>query len=128
MNWRIRKLAALLIVAISVHRLAGAVEPIDIGSRLELMVDTYLIESRVDAEFLLHQPTPREVALVHDAPWEGNACGYHTVFQDGDVYRMYYRGHRYRVEPDTFEQAQREVVCYAQSPDGVTWTKPERCV
>ena len=30
--------------------------------------------------------------IEHDAPWEGNASGCHTVLQDGDSYRMYYRG------------------------------------
>ena len=125
MKLRIRGLAALATVVILTAPLTGAAEPIDIGSRLELMVDSYLIDGQSGTELRLHQPTPREVAIVHDAPWEGNASGYHTVFQDGDVYRMYYRGHRYRVEPGKFEQAQHEVVCYAESRDGITWTKPE---
>jgi hypothetical protein len=45
-----------------------------------------------DVEPRLHEPAPQEVVMVHDKPWEGNSCGYHTIFQDGPIYRMYYRG------------------------------------
>ena len=72
--------------------IAAAAEPIPIGSRLELMVDDYLIE-RTDglAALQLNMPTPREIVLVFDKPWEGDSCGvYSTVFVDGDCYRMYY--------------------------------------
>ena len=48
-----------------------AEEPIDIGSRLELMVDDHLIESMDGVRLELHHPVPREVVLIHDAPWEG---------------------------------------------------------
>ena len=63
----------------------SAAEPIQIGSRLELMVDDYLIDKMTGASLVLHQPLKREVAINHDAPWEGNNCGYHTVFRDGDL-------------------------------------------
>jgi len=104
---------------------AAAADPIDIGSRRELFVDQALIE-RLDgrAELRLHHPTPREVAITFEKPWEGNASGYPTVFQDGDVYRMYYRGHRYIIDPPPLRQAQSEVVCYAESRDGIHWVKP----
>ena len=102
-----------------------AAEPIDIGSRRELFVDESLTE-RIEgqAKLKLHHPTPREIALTFDKPWEGNASGYPTVFQDGDLYRMYYRGHRYIVDDPPLRQAQSEVVCYAESKDGITWVKP----
>ena len=99
-----------------------AAEPIDIGSRLELFVDDYLIGGLEGAEQVLHHPTARDLALVHDAPWEGNVCFYHTVFQDGDVYRMYYRGAHSDQEKG---ENSTQVVCYAESSDGVNWTKPE---
>jgi len=49
----------------------GADEPVDVGSRRELFVDDYLIERLDHARRVLHHPTPREVVLKHDAPWEG---------------------------------------------------------
>ena len=70
-----------------------AEESIDIGSRLELFVDDFLIgELKGDAQQFVHQPQPREVVLVTGEPWEGNTCAYYSIFRDGDVYRMYYRG------------------------------------
>ena len=47
-------------------------EVIDIFSRRELFVDQYLIDRMEGTELKLHHPMPREVAIVHDAPWEGN--------------------------------------------------------
>ena len=104
-----------------------AAEPINIGSRRELFVDQALIE-RLDgrAELKLHHPTPREIAITFEKPWEGNASGYPTVFQDGDIYRMYYRGHRYIIDNPPLRQAQSEVVCYAESRHGIHWVKPNR--
>ncbi len=99
--------------------------PIDIGSRLELMVDDHLIaELGGNAELRLHRPTPREVAIVHDAPWEGNNCAYHTVIQDDNVYRMYYRGTNFDMTNDKIRETHEAVVCYAESKDGIHWTKP----
>lgn len=99
-----------------------AAKPLDIGSRLELFVDEYLIDGLDGAEQVLNRPTARELAIVHDAPWEGNVCFYHTVFRDGDVYRMYYRG-AHSDQKKGKDSAQ--VVCYAESTDGMNWTKPE---
>jgi len=76
------------------------------------------------AQLKLHHPTPREIAFTFDQPWEGNASGYPTVFKDGDLYRMYYRGHRYRIDKRPLRQAQSEAVCYAESNDGIHWTRP----
>jgi hypothetical protein len=103
-----------------------AVELIDIGSRRELFVDRVLVE-RVEgqATFRLHAPTPREIAIQYDRTWEGNASGYATVFQDSEIFRMVYRGHRYLVDHKPLRQAQSEVVCYAESRDGIHWVKPK---
>jgi hypothetical protein len=103
-----------------------AAEPVDIGSRRELFVDDYLIERLTGhAQLRLHRPTPREVVLVCDRPWEGNGCNYMTVFQDGERYRMYYRGSHGVYMPDGYRQAHRQVYCYAESKDGIHWTKPD---
>lgn len=101
---------------------AGA-EPINVGTHLELFVDDSLIDSFKGAAALrLHEPIPREIALVHDAPWEGNSCGYYTVFQDGDVFRMYYRGSAQTLKDEP--PAPPFCTAYAESSDGIHWTKP----
>ena len=67
----------------------------ELGDRRELFVDDYLIDRMHGIELRLQKPVPRNEAIVHDAPWEGNTSGYHTVFQDGSLFRMYYRGSMY---------------------------------
>lgn len=94
---------------------------IDIGSRRELFLDDHLIENTDGVELRLHRPTPRDVAIVHDRPWEGNTCFYHTVFRDGDRVRMYHRGSH----SSDNEKLRHQVVCYAESGDGKTFSKPE---
>lgn len=115
---------ALLIV---VSGLALAEDPIDVASRRELFVDDHLIEKLSGkASLHLHHPTPREVSLVFDAPWEGSASGYHTIFQDGDLYRMYYRGLHLDVSEGKLASNRHEpFYCYAESADGVHWKKLE---
>jgi len=105
--------------------LIQAAEPLDIGSRRELFVDDYLVEKLDGARRVLHHPTPQEVSLARDKPWEGNISGYTTVFQDGELYRMYYRGSDTIYEPGKVRQPHRQVVCYAESPDGIHWKRPE---
>jgi len=104
----------------------AAAQPLDLGTRRELFVDGALIERLTGGAALrLHHPTPREIALVADAPWEGNGSLYATVFQDGDRYRMYYRGGHYRLTPQEYTGTHPLVICYAESADGIRWTKPE---
>ena len=102
-----------------------AESPIAIDARRELLVDDYLID-RFDgrAELRLHQPTPREIVLLFNEPWEGNSCGaYHTVLRDGDRYRMYYIACQQTLKG---EMASHPIfTCYAESNDGVHWVKPE---
>ena len=104
---------------------ARAGEPIEIGSRLELLVDGYWIESLSGgAEQRLHHPVAREVALVVNEPWEGNRPGYVTVFQDGDRYRMYYRASNFILRDGRWT-SEWQRTCYAESQDGIHWTKPK---
>ena len=103
---------------------AGLENIVDIGSRLELMLDEHLIDRMSGAaELRLHKPTAREISIVHDEPWEGNSCSYHTVFQDGELYRMYYKTASQELvgEPPSH----KPLVGYAESRDGIHWTKPK---
>lgn len=117
-------LATLLLTPLAALHGAEPPAPIDIGSRRELFVDDHLIEMLRDARRELHHPTPREIAIVHDAPWEGAGSGYHSVLRDGDVYRMYYRGSALGVEDGRLKLGD-EVYCYAESRDGIKFTKPQ---
>jgi hypothetical protein len=103
-------------------------EVIDIGSRRELFVDDFLIDKMTGkAEQRLHQPQIREIAIKHDAPWEGSGSGYHSVFKDGDKYRMYYKSWQLTVTaPGKVNTGEHPLfTCYAESDDGIYWRKPE---
>jgi hypothetical protein len=113
----------LLVVGAGGLVTAATPEPVRIADRWELLFDHYLIEQIQGAvEMRLHEPVPQEVVIVHDKPWEGNSCGYHTIFQDGPIYRMYYRGWNHNMSNE--KQTHPAVVCYAESRDGIRWERP----
>lgn len=107
---------------------AGSAGPLALGSRRELFIDDALI-ARLEggAARRLHHPVPRDVVLRHDEPWEGTGSGYHSVFRDGDRYRMYYKAFNIQVVPGQIvsEKTPHRFTCYAESRDGIHWTKPE---
>jgi hypothetical protein len=105
---------------------SSAETAIEIGSRLELFVDDFLIEETTGIDFVLGKPTPQEIAIVHDEPWEGSGSGYHSVFQDGDLYRMYYKAWDLDVSEDGLKTDHHPLFCcYAESDDGIRWRKPD---
>ena len=101
----------------------AADDPIEIGGRRELFVDHHLIDKLDKVSLQLQRPQPAGVAFRFDKPWEGQVSGYVTVLRDEDRYRMYYRGRPLTGYGDNDPRA-KEVTCYAESTDGVTWTRP----
>ena len=96
----------------------------NIGSRLELFVDRFLIDKMDGAELRLHHPQSAGAVFHLDKPWEGIVSGYFTVIKDGDLFRMYYRGRPTTNRADASAEA-HEVACYAESKDGINWTRPD---
>lgn len=95
--------------------------PLTIGSDRELFVDQYLIDQMDNLSLRIGNPVHKDISIHFDAPWEGRYCGYITVFQDGDLFRMYYRG----LPEAGKDGSSTEVTCYAESKDGINWVKPE---
>ena len=95
--------------------------PVNIGSRRELFIDHYLADTFENVRQVLNAPEHESTVLTFDKPWEGRYCGYVTVFRDGDLYRMYYRG----LPESGKDGSNNEVTCCAESRDGIQWTKPE---
>lgn len=95
-------------------------ETLNIGNRRELFVDSYLIASKTNVQFTLHEPRDEGSVFQFDAPWEGPFCAYVTVIRDGDHLKAYYRG-KSASSRDGFS----EVTCVAESTDGRKWTKPK---
>ena len=87
----------------------------DIGSRLELFVDDWLIERMDGVSLELHHPVPREVVLQLDRPWEGPGSYDPVIAKEGDLYRLWYRAGMPRPPQRT---------AYAESSDGVHFDRP----
>jgi hypothetical protein len=130
----VRRLSAMIvwILACASQAIAAGptTAPIDLGSRRELMADGFVIDTLSSgARLALHEATPREIAMVTDAPWEGNACHYRTIIKDGDLLRMYYLAAHYKMIGDEnkakLEHPHPPFFCYAESRDGIRWTRPE---
>jgi hypothetical protein len=111
---------------------ATSTTPLRIGNQLQLFVDDYLIEASDGVELKLQTPQPAGKAIAFDKPWEGNVSAYVSVFHDGDKYRMYYRGasapsyaRKSALKPgETLFPEHPNFTCYAESRDGIVWTKP----
>ncbi len=94
-------------------------DAIDIGSRLELFVDDFLIDDASDASLRLHHPRRAEVAMVYDQPWEGDGSFQSSVIHEGDVYRAWHRAGGQGGGPGNMP------TMYTESDDGIHWRRPE---
>ena len=97
-------------------------EPVSLGTRVEMFVDAWLIDANRSpgtVSLQLQSPVKREIVLVTDKPWEGPDSAYFTVFQDGPLVRLYYRG----IVP-AGDASAGQVTCYAESTDGIHFTRP----
>jgi hypothetical protein len=110
----------LSVATLSLQGQLASADPVALGTRRELFVDTLLVDRLEGTSLQLHTPTPAGVALRFDETWEGAFSGYVTVLQDGDRYRRYYRG----LAVAGRDGSTNEVTCYAESADGITWRKP----
>ncbi len=68
-------------------------------------------------ELRVEQATRSNPIITADRPWEDRLC-WAQVMDDVGRYRMWYAVMRKSASP-------REMFCYAESEDGLTWTKPE---
>ncbi|NUQ64871.1 MAG: hypothetical protein HUU20_20600, partial [Pirellulales bacterium] len=91
-------------------------------------MDDFLIDSLKNVRLELQHPQPQEIALVCDQPWEGNTCIYFRIIPDGGRFRMWYMGSRWNLEPEDPKHptpSHPYFICYAESEDGIHWTKPD---
>ena len=115
--WTVALLASIVPHFAAAEAPAGK-SAIAIGSRVEMFVDDWLIDRMSHLTLELQEPVRREIVLTTDQPWEGRASAYFTAFQDKDRIRLYYRG----AIPD--DSSDQQITCYAESADGVHFTRP----
>ena len=112
---RLKSLVAGVAVLVLVLPVAGISQALPLGSQRQLFVDRVLVDRLEGMELRLQQPRPENIAIEYDRPWEDSLAFYTTVLKDGDIYRMYYR----------CRLARPRLTCYAESRDGIHWTKPD---
>lgn len=101
-------------------RAVGAAStPVNIGTRRELFVDREMIEEAQGVDLRLATPVDAGPVLQLDRPWERMFSTYTTILHDDGKYRLYYRG-----TPVSKDGGGNEVTCYAESTDGMQWTRP----
>lgn len=115
------KLILVFLLVALLSPIAHAQNPIELGDRREIFVDHFLIDQLDGLEIVKHAPRDEGAVFPFDKPWEGHFSAYVTILKDGDLYRAYYRGLR-EAGKDGNED---EVTCYAESRDGIHWTKPD---
>lgn len=98
---------------------------INIGSRREVFWDDFMIDTiRTTAYELMHHPVRRELVMTNVEPWEGNGWIHTCVVEDNGIFRMYYVSQpMWNKEITKFGPPYRHS-CYAESKDGIHWTKP----
>jgi hypothetical protein len=86
--------------------------PIVLNGKKQLFLDDFLIASMNNVKRQVHpaRKHPRNPIMGPTEPWEGNVVYAGSVIQDGSRYRMWYGGN--------------PGVAYAESTDGLRWTKP----
>jgi hypothetical protein len=90
-------------------------EVLDIGTRRELFVDRFLIETLEGAHLKLHEPR-----LTPPMTEPADNLEYGTVIRDGDRFRLYTRdGRGAKADGDA-----SEVTRYSESADGIHWQRP----
>ena len=91
-----------------------------IGTDRQLLVDDWWIAEARGVEAVLHTPERREVALAPEYPWVEGGLSYLTAIRDGAKIRGWYRA-----DPLLQDSDFKSITCYAESDDGIYWTKPE---
>src|SRR5437868_4954367 len=99
-------------VVFGIARAEMPVSPIDIGTRRELFVDDFLIDTLKNVRLELQHPQPQEIVFACDQPWEGNTCIYFRVIPDGGKFRMWYQGAHWQLDPADPLKTHPYHICY----------------
>ena len=132
------RLASFFVALQVAIMLAGGTELPPAREQLRLFIDDRFVESMDGLKRTLHQPEDIDAnpVIVPEHPWEHRRIPYGSVlwFPDEGKFKCWYltlniydsrpgfRGYRKEHHVPIHEAA---FICYAESKDGVTWTKPE---
>src|SRR6478736_632337 len=112
---------AVMNIALAADERAN-IKPIDIGTGKILFVDEQYLAKVERVRLKLHPPRKTgEQLVVSEHPWENATLNWFSVLQDGNKYRMWYECYDVVGWPTTDDTS----FCYAESDDGIRWTKPK---
>lgn len=120
--------AAFVLITLIVGPVSGQVptEPVEIGSTPQFFLDDHLVDNRWSFKM-----KTEEVVRVFHAPkkFEGNPlvvgeCGYPSVVREADtgLFKLWYQTSLRRATDD---DKAGYAIAYAESKDGIKWTRPE---
>ncbi|MBU4366680.1 MAG: hypothetical protein KKF10_06060, partial [Verrucomicrobia bacterium] len=128
-------LVLLICGAFSSALSAQTINPSEVGSEKQLFIDKAFLETAENIRLRLHPARKTgEKILEREHPWESRTINWFNVMEDPGVvdkqarYRMWYEAYdidgwlRYKKEKN---DNYTTVFCYAESRDGIRWTKPE---
>ena len=99
-----------------------ATKTLDIGSNKQLLIDNLFFAESENIRLKLHPAEKTgEQNLVRDRPWESATLNWFSFLQEEDKYRLWYECYDVEGWPTTDDTS----FCYAESTDGIRWTKPE---
>jgi hypothetical protein len=93
-----------------------------IGANNVLLVDHEFIAKSEGVRLKAHPPRKTGERLIEsEHPWENATLNWFSVLRDGDRYRMWYECY----DVEGWPTADDTSFCYAESNDGIRWTKPK---
>jgi hypothetical protein len=127
-----KHLPQVLVVSATLFVTSGvailAAEPIDVGSDKQLILDGLFLAESQGVSLRVHPPRKTgNVTLRPEHEWESASLNWFNVVQDqGRIdrrakYRMWYEAY----DVDGWPTSDDTSFCYAESRDGIRWTKPE---
>ncbi len=125
---RLVAIAVSIVISLIGGACAYAEEPIDVGSQKQLFVDDEFFAESQGVTLKIQPPRKTgEIILRPEHPWENAALSWFNVVEDpGRIdkrakYRMWYAAY----DVDGWPTGDDTSFCYAESRDGIHWTKPE---
>lgn len=121
-------LAAAPATSVGGEKQARSKTPIDIGSRKQLLIDDAFFASSKDVTLAVNPARKTEEnILTREHPWESASINWFTVTRDAGridqqaKFRMWYEAY----DAAGWYSGDDTSFCYAESRDGIHWTKPE---
>jgi hypothetical protein len=120
-----QQIVALLVLATVLSPGAYAMphaRPIDVAGRKQLLVDRLFFDREQGIALRVERPRKTgEISLRREKPWESATLNWFSVLRDGPRVRMWYECY----DVEGWPTADDTSFCYAESTDGVRWTKPD---